>query len=90
MAAASIAVCGFEHGVRQITALGLTGHAEPVPAHVTREPTFVLAGRDGVVVADGVHTAYPSSPTRAPRWRRGSAPIIVGALPFDMSTARRR
>jgi broad specificity phosphatase PhoE len=29
MAAASIAVCGFEHGVRQITALGLTGHVNP-------------------------------------------------------------
>jgi broad specificity phosphatase PhoE len=29
MAAASIAVCGFEHGVRQITALGLTGHTNP-------------------------------------------------------------
>jgi probable phosphoglycerate mutase len=27
MVAASIAVCGFEHGVRQISALGLTGHA---------------------------------------------------------------
>jgi len=26
MVAASIAVCGFEHGVRQISALGLTGH----------------------------------------------------------------
>jgi probable phosphoglycerate mutase len=29
MVAASIAVCGFEHGVRQITALGLTGHPNP-------------------------------------------------------------
>jgi broad specificity phosphatase PhoE len=29
MAAASIAVCGFEHGVRQIGALGLTGHSNP-------------------------------------------------------------
>jgi broad specificity phosphatase PhoE len=29
MAAASIAICGFEHGVRQITALGLTGHTNP-------------------------------------------------------------
>lgn len=28
MAPASIAVCGFEHGVRQIAALGLTGHAD--------------------------------------------------------------
>jgi broad specificity phosphatase PhoE len=29
MAAASIAVCGFEHGVRQLAALGLTGHTNP-------------------------------------------------------------
>ena len=29
MAAASVAVCGFEHGVRQISALGLTGHPNP-------------------------------------------------------------
>jgi broad specificity phosphatase PhoE len=29
MVAASIAVCGFEHGVRQISALGLTGHLHP-------------------------------------------------------------
>jgi broad specificity phosphatase PhoE len=29
MAAASIGICGFEHGVRQITALGLSGHVNP-------------------------------------------------------------
>jgi probable phosphoglycerate mutase len=29
MVAASIAVCGHEHGVRQISALGLTGHSHP-------------------------------------------------------------
>lgn len=29
MAAASIAVCGFEKGIRQISALGLTGHTNP-------------------------------------------------------------
>ena len=29
MVAASIAVCGHEHGVRQISALGLTGHPHP-------------------------------------------------------------
>jgi probable phosphoglycerate mutase len=29
MVAASIAVCGFEHGVRQISALGLTAHRDP-------------------------------------------------------------
>ena len=29
MSAASIAVCGYEHGVRQISALGLRGHGTP-------------------------------------------------------------
>jgi broad specificity phosphatase PhoE len=29
MAAASLAVCGWEHGVRQLSALGLTGHVNP-------------------------------------------------------------
>lgn len=29
MVAASIAVCGFEKGIRQISALGLTGHTNP-------------------------------------------------------------
>ncbi len=29
MAAASIAVCGFEHGARQLSALGLTGYSHP-------------------------------------------------------------
>lgn len=29
MVPASLAVCGFEHGVRQLTALGLTGHPNP-------------------------------------------------------------
>ena len=29
MSAASLAVCGFEHGVRQVGALGLSGHGNP-------------------------------------------------------------
>ena len=29
MPAASIAICGFEHGVRQIAGLGITGHPHP-------------------------------------------------------------
>jgi broad specificity phosphatase PhoE len=29
MVPASVSVCGFEHGVRQLTALGLTGYAHP-------------------------------------------------------------
>jgi broad specificity phosphatase PhoE len=31
MTAASVAVCGFEHGGRQLTALGLTGLPRPLP-----------------------------------------------------------
>ena len=38
---------------------GTDGPRQPVPAGVTREPSFVLAGRGGVVVADGVQTAFP-------------------------------
>jgi probable phosphoglycerate mutase len=30
MPAGSIAVCGFEHGVRQLTALGLTGQSQAI------------------------------------------------------------
>jgi probable phosphoglycerate mutase len=30
MPAAAIAVCGFEHGIRQITGLGITGHPHPI------------------------------------------------------------
>ncbi|OSC43139.1 acid phosphatase [Mycobacterium decipiens] len=32
MHAASIGVCGFEHGVRQLAVLGLTGHPQPIAA----------------------------------------------------------
>jgi broad specificity phosphatase PhoE len=43
MLAASIAVCGFEHGIRQLGALGLTSHPQPVaPAW----PAGDDAGRD--------------------------------------------
>jgi isochorismate synthase len=52
---------------------------------VTREPTFVLAGRGGVVVADGVHTAFPRLADARAALRSHSAPIILGALPFDIS-----
>jgi isochorismate synthase len=54
---------------------------------VTLEPSFVLAGPDGVVVADGVHTAFPRIADAQAALATGSAPIIVGALPFDTSAA---
>jgi isochorismate synthase len=51
---------------------------------VTREPVFVLAA-GGAVVADGVHTAFPRLADARAALASHSAPIIVGALPFDMS-----
>lgn len=32
MPTASIGICGFEHGVRQLAVLGLTGHPQPIAA----------------------------------------------------------
>jgi isochorismate synthase len=56
-----------------------------VPAGVTREPAFVLAGRTGVVVADGVQTAFPRLADARAALASHSTPIILGALPFDIS-----
>ncbi|WP_029115400.1 isochorismate synthase MenF [Mycobacterium sp. URHB0044] len=50
---------------------------------MTGEPSFVMAGRAGVVVADGVHTAYPSLDDARAALAAGDAPIVLGALPFD-------
>jgi isochorismate synthase len=52
---------------------------------VTREPAFVLAGRSGVVIADGVHTAFARLADARAALASHSAPIIVGALPFDIT-----
>lgn len=49
------------------------------------EPTFVLTGTRGVVLADGVHTAYPALTAARTALAGGAAPIVVGALPFDLS-----
>jgi isochorismate synthase len=52
---------------------------------MTREPTFVLAASGSAVVADGVHTAFPRIPDARAALASHSAPIVVGALPFDMT-----
>ncbi|MGD9618386.1 MAG: isochorismate synthase MenF [Mycolicibacterium sp.] len=52
---------------------------------MTREPTFVLTGPDGVIAADGVHTSFSRIADARAALASHSAPIIVGALPFDMS-----
>lgn len=49
------------------------------------EPSFVLAGPDGAVIADGVHTAYPSLTDARAALASGAVPILVGALPFDLT-----
>jgi isochorismate synthase len=56
-----------------------------VSAGVTREPVFVLAGRTGVVVADGVHTAFPRLADARAALASHSTPIVLGALPFDIA-----
>ena len=48
-------------------------------------PTFVLSGPGGTLTAEGTHTAYPDVAAARAALRRGSIPIIVGALPFDTS-----
>lgn len=55
-------------------------------AGVTAEPSFVLTGADGVVIAEGIHTAYPALADARAALATGRTPILVGALPFD--TAR--
>ncbi|GLP76976.1 hypothetical protein TUM20983_40860 [Mycobacterium antarcticum] len=52
---------------------------------MTLEPSFLLAGRDGVVIADGVDTAYPRLGDAQAALASGEAPIIVGAIPFDVT-----
>ena len=58
-----------------------------MPTQVREKTSFLLAGRDGVVVGQGVHTAYPRLADAQQAIATGDAPIIVGALPFDVSRA---
>ena len=52
---------------------------------MTREPVLVLASRTGAVVADGVHTAFPRLADARAALASHSTPIVLGALPFDMT-----
>lgn len=49
------------------------------------EPAFVLTGADGAVLADGVHTPYPALGDARAALAAGDTPIILGALPFDLT-----
>jgi isochorismate synthase len=52
---------------------------------VSSEPTFVMAGPDGAIVADGVDAAFPALADAQAALAGGDTPIIVGALPFDLA-----
>ncbi|HZA10079.1 isochorismate synthase [Mycobacterium sp.] len=47
------------------------------------EPSFVLAGPTGALIADGIHTRYPTAIAARAALRAGRTPIVLGALPFD-------
>jgi isochorismate synthase len=49
------------------------------------DPSFVLAGPTGTVLADGVRTAYPDVTAASAALRSGTERIVLGSLPFDVS-----
>ncbi len=48
------------------------------------EPPFALCGPRGTLVADGVQRRYCDVQAAQEALRSGSAPIVLGALPFDV------
>ena len=48
------------------------------------EPSFVLGGPTGAVLAEGVTATYTEPSAAAAALRSGRARIILGALPFDL------
>ncbi|MGO9510558.1 MAG: isochorismate synthase MenF [Mycobacterium sp.] len=51
----------------------------------TSEPPFVLCGPRGTLVADGISARYCDVAAAQAALRSGAAPIVLGALPFDVS-----
>jgi isochorismate synthase len=49
-------------------------------------PSFVLSGPTGTVLGEGIRADYPDVFTAAAALSNGTAPIIVGAFPFDVSS----
>ncbi len=49
------------------------------------EPPFALCGPRGTLVADGVRAGYCDIGAARAALRSGTAPIVLGALPFDVS-----
>jgi isochorismate synthase len=53
---------------------------------VTGEPPFVLCGPTETLIADGVRAHYRDAAGAQAALRCGAAPIVLGALPFDVSS----
>ncbi|MFV0494017.1 isochorismate synthase [Mycobacterium sp.] len=49
------------------------------------EPRFALSSPDGILVADGVAVRYRDIASAQAALRLGDVPIVVGALPFDVT-----
>lgn len=52
---------------------------------MTDAPSFLLARPGGVVIGTGRHTSFPELDDARAALAAGTAPIVVGALPFDVS-----
>ncbi|RFD26753.1 isochorismate synthase [Mycobacterium uberis] len=50
------------------------------------EPPFALCGPRGTLVADGVQMYYNNVHSAQAALRSGTAPILLGALPFDLAS----
>jgi isochorismate synthase len=55
------------------------------PVLMTTEPPFVLCAPPGVVIADGVRASYHDVAGAQSALRSGQAPIVLGALAFDVN-----
>ena len=49
------------------------------------EPSFVLGGPAGTLIAEGIAAGYPALADARAALAAGEAPILVGALPFDLT-----
>jgi isochorismate synthase len=54
---------------------------------MTAEPPFVLCGPTGTLIADGVQAGYSGVAEAQTALRSGDAPILLGALGFDIHSA---
>ncbi|MGA8329660.1 MAG: isochorismate synthase, partial [Mycobacterium sp.] len=51
----------------------------------TTDPPFVLCGPAGVLIADGTRACFDNASGAQSALRSQTVPIVLGALPFDVS-----